>query len=78
MSDALSFAEIANQHVELLPARTVLSTYYCEYHDYYYYQHCCDYGSVDQNAEAEANQYIINIGSGDVLAANEAAATNVA
>ncbi len=26
MSDALSFAEIAGQHVELLPVRTVLST----------------------------------------------------
>lgn len=27
MSDALSFAEIDSQHVELLPARTVLSTF---------------------------------------------------
>jgi hypothetical protein len=27
MSDALSFAEIDRQHVELLPARTVLSTF---------------------------------------------------
>ena len=27
MSDALSFAEIDGQHVELLPARTVLSTF---------------------------------------------------
>ena len=27
MSDALSFAEIAGQHVELLPARTVLSLF---------------------------------------------------
>jgi hypothetical protein len=27
MSDAVSFAEIAGQHVELLPARTVLSMF---------------------------------------------------
>ncbi|MGH3833617.1 MAG: hypothetical protein ACRDRS_24805 [Pseudonocardiaceae bacterium] len=27
MSDALSFTELAGQHVELLPARTVLSTF---------------------------------------------------
>lgn len=27
MSDALSFVEIAGQHVELLPARTVLTSY---------------------------------------------------
>jgi hypothetical protein len=27
MSDALSFAEIDGQHVELLPARTVMSTF---------------------------------------------------
>jgi hypothetical protein len=27
MSDALSFAEICGQHVELLPARTVLSMF---------------------------------------------------
>jgi len=27
MSDALSFAEIVGQHAELLPARTVLSTF---------------------------------------------------
>lgn len=27
MSDALGFAEIAGQHAELLPARTVLSTF---------------------------------------------------
>lgn len=34
MSDALSFADIDGQHVELLPARTVLSLYGGSYPDY--------------------------------------------
>ena len=29
MSDALSFAEVDGQHVELLPARTVMSMFAC-------------------------------------------------
>ena len=39
MSDALSFAEIDGQHVELLPARTVMSTYTMG--------GCCDGGGGD-------------------------------
>lgn len=80
MSDALSLAEIDSQRVELLPARTVLSSY-CGSH----YHYCCGYSfdydysyeDIDQTAEAEANQYIINIG-GNVYAENTAVASNEA
>jgi hypothetical protein len=48
MSDALSFAEIDAQQVELLPARTVLSAfhgwYHCDYGHYIDYDHYADYG----------------------------------
>lgn len=80
MSDALSFAEIDGQRVEMLPARTVLSSY-CGGTHYHYCGYSFDYDysyeEVDQTAEAEANQYIINIG-GNVYAENTAAATNKA
>lgn len=78
MSDFLSFAEFDGQQVELLPARTVLSSWGCHYYccEYDYYSYYSSSVAVDQEANAEADQYIINIGEGDVSASNEAVATN--
>lgn len=74
MSDALSFAELDGQRVELLPARTVLSSY-CGYHSCHW-DHC-DYYNNEQNAsanaEADAKQLIINFGDGaEIYADNDA------
>ncbi|MGQ0778103.1 MAG: hypothetical protein ACT4NY_27445 [Pseudonocardiales bacterium] len=76
MSDALSFAEIDGQHVELLPARTVLSSY-CGYRSCHW--DYCDYYSNEQYAEAKADadakQVILNFGDGvDIIADNDAEA----
>lgn len=78
MSDVLSFAEIDGQHVELLPARTVLSSY-CGYHSYYCGHYDYDYYSYsnDQAASAEVNQSIYNYG-GVVITSPEANAINKA
>lgn len=76
MSDTLTFAEIDGQHVELLPNRTVLSSY-CGYHCWYDYYYCgSDFDYNEQTATADANQTVINIGEGTVVAGNEAHAVN--
>ena len=68
MSDALSFVEIVGQHAELLPARTVLSTFAGG---------GTDYDSSDKGGDAVAANSLKNVivfGDQDVTAHSDASA----
>lgn len=76
MSDALSFAEIDGQHVELLPGRTVLSSC-CGYHSCHWdhWDHWSNEQIANADADADAKQLILNFGDGvDIIADNDAEA----